>query len=77
MDKCHKGDDQVVVDCSVNINRKVEDQTVVDNCQISKMKIGLVESVNGSFPRYSVETVRRTHVVIRYCYWSLTSYLYK
>ena len=49
MDKCHKGDDQVVVDCSVNINRKVEDQTVVDNCQISKMKIGLVESVNGSF----------------------------
>ena len=42
----------------MNVKRKVDDQTIIDNCQISKTKIGLVESVNGSFQRYSFETVR-------------------
>ena len=37
--------------CSVNLKRKVDDQTIVDNCKISRTKIGFVESVNGSFPR--------------------------
>ena len=36
---------------SVNLKHKVDDQTIVDNCKISRMKIGFVESVNGSFPR--------------------------
>ena len=49
MDKCRKGDDRVVVGCSMNIKCKVDDQTIVDNCQISRTKIGSVESVNGSF----------------------------
>ena len=35
---------------SVDMKRKVDDQTIVDNCKISRTKIGLVESVNGSFP---------------------------
>ena len=51
MDKCHKGNDQVVIHHSMNIKHKVDDQTIVDNCQISKMKIGSVESVNGSYSR--------------------------
>ena len=49
MRKCRKDDDRVVVGHSVNIKHKVVDQTIIDNCQISKTKIGLVESVNGSF----------------------------
>ena len=49
MGKYRKGDDQVVVGHSVNIKHKVEDQTIIDNCQISKMKIGSVESVGGSY----------------------------
>ena len=49
MDKYREGDDRVVVGHSMNIKCKVDDQTIVDNCQISRTKIGLVESVNGSF----------------------------
>ena len=49
MGKCCKGDDQVVVGRSMNIKCKVDDQTMIDNCQISKMKLGSVESINGSF----------------------------
>ena len=51
MEKCRKGNSQVVVSRSVNLKRKVDDQTIVDNCKISRTKIGFVESVNGSFPR--------------------------
>ena len=39
-----------VVSRSVNVKCKVDDQTIIDNFQISKMKIGSVESVNGSYP---------------------------
>ena len=35
--------------CSVDLKRKVDDQTIVDNCKISRMKIGFIKSVNGSF----------------------------
>ena len=49
MEKCRKGDNRVVVVCNVNVKRKVDDQTIIDNCQISKMKIGSVESINGSY----------------------------
>ena len=51
MKKCRKGGNQVVVGYNVNVKRKVDDQTIIDNCQISKMKIGSVESVNGSYLR--------------------------
>ena len=34
---------------SVGLKRKVDDQTIVDNCKISRTKIGSVESINGSF----------------------------
>ena len=36
---------------SVNAKCKVDDQTIIDNCQISKTKIGSVESVNGNYSR--------------------------
>ena len=49
MKRCHKGVNQVIVDCSVNVKHKVDDQTIIDNCRISKTKIGSVESVNGSY----------------------------
>ena len=51
MKRCRKGSNRVVVGRSVNMKRKVDDQTIVDNCKISRTKIGSVESVNGSFPR--------------------------
>ena len=50
MGKCRKRCSQVVVGRSVGLKRKVDDQTIIDNCEISRTKIGLVESVNGSFP---------------------------
>ena len=34
---------------SVGLKCKVDDQTIVDNCEIPRTKIGSVESVNGSF----------------------------
>ena len=49
MKRCCKGGNRVIVDCSVNVKHKIDDQTIIDNCQISKMKIGLVESINGSY----------------------------
>ena len=50
MEKCRKGSSRIVVKCSVNLKCKVDDQTIVDNCKISRTKIGFIESVNGSFP---------------------------
>ena len=50
MKRCRKGSNRVIVGRDVNVKRKVDDQTIIDNCQRSKTKIGLVESVNGSFP---------------------------
>ena len=51
MEKCRKSDNGVIVGCNVNVKCKVDDQTIIDNCQISKTKIGLVESINGSYSR--------------------------
>ena len=50
MEKCCKRSIRVVVGRSVDLKRKVDNQTIVDNCKISRMKIGIVKSVNGSFP---------------------------
>ena len=49
MEKCHKGCNQVVISCNVNVKHRIDDQTIIDDCQISKMKIGFIESVNGSY----------------------------
>ena len=51
MKRCRKGSNRVIVGCDMKLKHKVDDQTIVDNCQISRMKIELVESVNGSFLR--------------------------
>ena len=37
---CGKGCNQVVMSCSVKIKHRIDDQTIIDNCQISKTKIG-------------------------------------
>ena len=50
MGKCHKCCSRVVVGRSIGLKCKVDDQTIIDNCEISRTKIGFVESVNGSFP---------------------------
>ena len=51
MERCRKHSSRVVVGRSVDLKRKVDDQTIIDNCKISRTKIGFVESINGSFPR--------------------------
>ena len=33
----------------MNVKHKVDDQTIIDNCQIYKTKIESVESINGSY----------------------------
>ena len=50
MGKCRKCCSQVVMGRSICLKCKVDDQTIIDNCEISRTKIGLLESVNGSFP---------------------------
>ena len=49
MGKCRKHSSRIVMGHSVGLRRKIDDQTIVDNCKISRTKIGSVESVNGSF----------------------------
>ena len=41
--KCGKGCDWVVVGHSVEIKCSIDDQTIIDNCQISKMKISTLK----------------------------------
>ena len=48
-ENCHKRCSQVVMGHSIKLKRSIDDQTIIDNCQISKMKIGYVESINGSY----------------------------
>ena len=43
MGKCRKRCSRVVVGCSVDLKRKVDDQTIVDNCKISRMKISTLK----------------------------------
>ena len=46
---CHKRCSRVVVGHSMRLKRSMDNQTTIDNCQISKTKIGYDESVNGSY----------------------------
>ena len=61
MERCRKHSSQVVVGRSVDLKHKVDAQTIVDNCKISRTKIGFIESVNGSFPRDSRLEQRDQH----------------
>ena len=46
---CCKRCSQIVVGHSMKLKHSIDNQTIIDNCQISKMKIGYVESMNGSY----------------------------
>ena len=50
---------------SVDLKRKVDDQTIVDNCKISRMKISTLKVSMAIFRNSRLEQVRRTHIVIR------------
>ena len=41
--KCCKACSQIVVSCSIRVKGRIEDQTIIDNCQISKTKIGILK----------------------------------
>ena len=70
MEKCRKGDNQVVVGCSMNVKCKVDHQTIIANCQISKTQISTLKASMAVFWDSRLEQVRRIHVVIRCSYWS-------
>ena len=70
MGKCRKRSIRVVVGHSVSLKRKVDDQTIIDNCEISRVKISMLKMSMAIFRSSQLEQVRRTHVVICYCYWS-------
>ena len=44
MEKCRKRSSRVVMGRSVNLKRKVDDQTIIDNCEISRMKISTLKA---------------------------------
>ena len=46
---CCRRCSQVVVGCSIKLKCSIDNQTIIVDCQISKMKIGYIESINGSY----------------------------
>ena len=70
MGKGHKGGNRAVIGCSINVKREVDDQTIIDNCQISKSKISMLKASMAVIWDSRLEQVRRTHVVILCSYWS-------
>ena len=65
MGMCRKRSGRVVVGCSMGLKRKVDDQTIIDNCEISRMKISMLKMSIVVFLSSRLEQMRRTHVVIR------------
>ena len=49
--------------CSVDLKRKVDDQTIIDNCEISRVKINTLKASMAVFQNSRLEQVRRMHVV--------------
>ena len=43
MGKCRKRGIRVVVSCSVILKRKVDNQTIIDNCEIYRVKISMLK----------------------------------
>ena len=41
--KCCEGSNRVVIGRSVKVKHRIGDQTIIDNCQIPKMKIGMLK----------------------------------
>ena len=70
MGKCRKRGIQVVVSRSIGLKCKVDNQTIIDNCEISRVRISMLKMSIAIFQSNRLEQVRRIHVVIRYCYWS-------
>ena len=42
--KCHEGSNQAVVGESKDVKRRIDDQTIIDNCWVSKTKIGTLKA---------------------------------
>ena len=64
MGKGRKCSSQVVMGRIVDLKRKVDDQTIVDNCKISRMKISTLKVSMAVFQNSRLEQVRRMHIVI-------------
>ena len=65
MGKCRKRSSRVVVGHSMGLKCKVDDQTIIDNCEISRVKISTLKMSIVIFRSSWLEQVRRTHIVIR------------
>ena len=65
MGKCRKRGIRVVVSHSVSLKRKVDNETIIDNCEISRVKISTLKMSIAIFRSSQLEQVRRIHVVIR------------
>ena len=65
MGKCRKRGIRVVVSRSVSLKCKVDNQTIMDNCEISRVKISTLKMSIAIFRSSRLEQVRQTHVVIR------------
>ena len=50
--------------CSIGLKCEIDDQTIVDNCKISGMKISTLKASMAVFQNSWLEQVRRMHVVI-------------
>ena len=48
----------------------IDDQTIIDNCQISKTKIGMLKASMAVIQSSQLEQVRQTQDVIHCSYWS-------
>ena len=61
---CHKGCNQIVMGRSVKLKHSIDDQTIMDNCQISKTKIGTLKASMAAIWSSQLEQVRQTQDVI-------------
>ena len=50
---------------SVGLKHEIDDQTIIDNCEISRVKISTLKMSIAVFQSGRLEQMRRTHVVIR------------
>ena len=58
MGKCCKHSIRVVMGRSVGLKRKVDDQTITDNCEISRMKISMLKMSIAIFQSSQLEQMR-------------------
>ena len=42
--KCHEGGNQVVLGDSIDVNCRIGEQTIIDNCRVPKMKVGTLKA---------------------------------